>query len=120
MSGVEEEPLREVPSHPEEIRADYELRLGKLITVQASARITPAGVISAGIAAAAIILAVGVWGVFYAIKSGKVSTSAPQAQLDANTQVLTVGLGDHLHCSIDRDFAIKRISDEEMSAKLGD
>lgn len=59
MSGVEEEPLRESPSHPEEIRADYELRLGKLFTVQASARITPAGVISAGIAAAAIILAVG-------------------------------------------------------------
>jgi hypothetical protein len=45
--------------HPEEIRAEYELRLGNLVTVKASARITPAGVISAGIAAAAIILAVG-------------------------------------------------------------
>ncbi|MFO0990338.1 MAG: hypothetical protein U1E67_00200 [Hyphomicrobiales bacterium] len=59
MSGLENERSREAPSHPEEIRADYELRLGKLITVQASARITPAGVISAGIAAAAIILTVG-------------------------------------------------------------
>jgi hypothetical protein len=60
MPVVEEGQSREALSHPEEIRADYELRVGKLITVQASARITPAGVISAGIAAAAIILAVGV------------------------------------------------------------
>lgn len=58
---VEEDAISPDPrAHPEEIRADYELRLGKLITMQASARITPAGVISAGIAAAAIILAVGV------------------------------------------------------------
>jgi hypothetical protein len=59
MSVVQDESLRESPSHPEEIRADYELRVGNLITVQASARITPAGVICAGIAAAAIIVAVG-------------------------------------------------------------
>jgi hypothetical protein len=60
MPVVENDQSREALSHPEEIRADYELRIGKLVTVQASARITPAGVISAGIAAAAIILAVGV------------------------------------------------------------
>jgi hypothetical protein len=71
-------------------------------------------------AAAAIVLAVSVWGVFTAIKSGKPLTPAPQAQLDANAQVLTVGLGNHLHCAIDRDFANKHFSDEEMSAKLGD
>jgi len=59
MSDAHEEPSPGIPSHPEEIRADYELRLGNLVTVKASARITPAGVISAGIAAAAIILAVG-------------------------------------------------------------
>jgi hypothetical protein len=59
MSVVHEDPAPEILSHPEEIRASYELRVGKLITVQANARITPAGVISAGIAAAAIILAVG-------------------------------------------------------------
>ena len=41
MPVAEDQPLRETPSHPEEIRADYELRLGKLVTVQASARITP-------------------------------------------------------------------------------
>lgn len=60
MPVVENDQSREAPSHPEEIRADYELRIGKLVTVQASARITPAGVISAGIAAAAIVFAVGV------------------------------------------------------------
>ena len=59
MSVVEEEPSREALTHPEEIRAGYELRMGNLISVKASARITPAGVIAAGIAAAAIIVSVG-------------------------------------------------------------
>ncbi|MBL8906271.1 MAG: hypothetical protein JNM20_06305 [Rhizobiales bacterium] len=59
MPDVQDNHARDVSSHPEEIRADCELRLGNLVTVNASARITPAGVISAGIAAAAIILAVG-------------------------------------------------------------
>jgi len=59
MSVAHEDHSPEVVTHPEEIRAEYELRLGNLVTVQASARTTPAGVISAGIAAAAIILAVG-------------------------------------------------------------
>jgi hypothetical protein len=66
MSVGQDEHAPDEASHPEEIRAEYELRLGNLVTVKASARITPAsaritpaGVISAGIAAAAIILAVG-------------------------------------------------------------
>ncbi|MBL8895647.1 MAG: hypothetical protein JNJ53_13680 [Rhizobiales bacterium] len=59
MPVDEDEISPDAHAHPEEIRADCELRVGKLITMQASARITPAGVISAGIAAAAIILAVG-------------------------------------------------------------
>lgn len=58
MPVSNEEPSREPLTHPEEIKAEYELRLGNLVTVKASARITPAGVISAGIATAAIILAV--------------------------------------------------------------
>lgn len=45
--------------HPEEIRSDFEMRFGKHITMQASARITPAGVISAGIAVAVMTLALG-------------------------------------------------------------
>lgn len=49
----------EAPPHPEEIRSDFELRIGKHITLEGSARITPAGVISAGLATAAILVAVG-------------------------------------------------------------
>jgi hypothetical protein len=48
-----------VPSHPEEIKSDFELRIGKHISLQGSARITPAGVISTGIAVAAMALALG-------------------------------------------------------------
>ncbi|TWF53139.1 hypothetical protein [Neorhizobium alkalisoli] len=59
MSVIQEELSSAVPAHPEEIRADYELRIGKHINLRASARITPAGVISTGIAVAAIILAAG-------------------------------------------------------------
>lgn len=59
MSAGQDEHAPDKASHPEEIRAEYELRMGNLLTVRANARITPAGVISAGIAAAAIILAVG-------------------------------------------------------------
>jgi hypothetical protein len=59
MSAGQDEHAPDAASHPEEIRAEYELRMGNLLTVKANARITPAGVISAGIASAAIILAVG-------------------------------------------------------------
>ncbi len=52
-------PADDVPTHPEEIKAVYDLRLGKSITIHASARITPAGIVTAGIAACAIILAIG-------------------------------------------------------------
>lgn len=49
------------PTHPEEMRAAFEMRIGETVTLQASARITPAGVICVGIAAAAITLAA-CWG----------------------------------------------------------
>ena len=47
------------PSHPEEIKSVFELRVGRHISLQGSARITPAGVISTGIAVAAMTLALG-------------------------------------------------------------
>lgn len=56
MSVIEAEPSSAVASHPEEIRSAFELRLGKHITLQGSARITPAGLICAGIAVAAMTL----------------------------------------------------------------
>ena len=45
------------PYHPEEMKATWEVRVGKSITLQATARWTPAGVITAGIATSAILLA---------------------------------------------------------------
>lgn len=60
MSDIEEEMLLPAPaSHPEEIKSVFDLRVGKHITLQGSARITPAGVISSGIAVAAMTLALG-------------------------------------------------------------
>ncbi len=59
MTVVHEEPLTTAPSHPEEIKSVFDLRVGKHITLQGSARITPAGVICTGIAVAAMALALG-------------------------------------------------------------
>lgn len=46
------------PSHPEEMKAVYDVRVGSLIRLQGSARITPAGVVTTGIAVSAILLSV--------------------------------------------------------------
>ncbi|PTM39749.1 hypothetical protein [Bosea sp. 124] len=59
MSVVPDEPSAPVPSHPEEIRSAFELRLGRHMTLQGSARITPAGVISVGLSVSAMMLALG-------------------------------------------------------------
>jgi hypothetical protein len=42
--------------HPEEMKAVYDLRIGKWVTLQGSARITPAGVVCTALAVAAILL----------------------------------------------------------------
>ncbi|MCK8787987.1 hypothetical protein M0638_26890 [Roseomonas sp. NAR14] len=47
-----------IPTHPEEVTASVDLRLGSSVSVQARARATPAGLIAAGILAAAVILAI--------------------------------------------------------------
>jgi hypothetical protein len=39
----------DIPTHPEEIKAKYDLRIGKSISLQGSARITPAGIVTASI-----------------------------------------------------------------------
>ncbi|QKC95217.1 hypothetical protein [Mesorhizobium sp. NZP2298] len=59
MSVAQEGTSSEVPLHPEEIKSVFDLRVGKHITLQGSARITPAGVISVGIAVGAMMLALG-------------------------------------------------------------
>jgi len=43
-------------NHPEEMRATWDLKVGTSITLQGSARWTPAGVVTAGIAASAALL----------------------------------------------------------------
>lgn len=48
--------MEDIPTHPEEMKAVYNLRVGKSISLQGSARLTPAGVVTAGIAACSIIL----------------------------------------------------------------
>lgn len=60
MGSVREEPLSErlledIPTHPEEIKTVFNLRVGKSISLQGSARITPAGVVTAAIAACSIL-----------------------------------------------------------------
>ncbi len=59
MPIAQEEPLPVASSHPEEIKSVFDLRLGKHVTLQGSARITPAGVIGVGIAVALMTLALG-------------------------------------------------------------
>lgn len=46
-----------MPTHPEEIKSVFDLRVGKFISLQGSARVTPAGIVTAGITASAILLA---------------------------------------------------------------
>ncbi|MCU4180487.1 hypothetical protein [Bosea sp. BH3] len=40
------------PAHPEEIRSEFQLRVGKSITLEGKARITPAGLVCSGLAVA--------------------------------------------------------------------
>ena len=53
------EPIAQaVPAHPEEIRATLKLRLGKRGRLNATFRTTPAGLVTAGIMAAAIFVSI--------------------------------------------------------------
>ena len=47
----------DIPTHPEEMKANYDLRIGKSISLQGSARITPAGVVTIGITTLLVALA---------------------------------------------------------------
>jgi len=51
-------PASDMPPHPEEMKADYTFRLGNMLSVQASARITPAGVVAVGVTTLLVALAV--------------------------------------------------------------
>ncbi|MEQ1952187.1 hypothetical protein [Mesorhizobium sp. CN2-181] len=47
----------EVPSHPEEMKTNFDLRVGKSISLQGSARITPAGIVTIGVTTLLVALA---------------------------------------------------------------
>ncbi|HEY6631707.1 MAG TPA: hypothetical protein VIZ90_09665 [Rhizobiaceae bacterium] len=47
----------DMPTHPEEMKATYNLRVGKSISLQGSARITPAGVVTIGVTTLLVALA---------------------------------------------------------------
>ena len=51
-------PAASAQAHPEEIRAQVKLRLGKRSRLNATLRTTPAGLVSAGIMTAAIFLSI--------------------------------------------------------------
>ena len=53
MSDASEPPI----THPEEMRAGFDLTIGRHINLKGTARVTPAGLICAGIAGVAILLA---------------------------------------------------------------
>lgn len=57
VAAVPPDVAEPVATHPEEMKAVYDVRVGKWITLQGSARITPAGVICTGIAVSALLLA---------------------------------------------------------------
>jgi hypothetical protein len=44
-------------THPEEMRANFDLCIGKSINLKGSARITPAGIVTVGLMTAGIFLA---------------------------------------------------------------
>lgn len=60
MLPVPAAPRPPVPAHPEEMKAEFDLRIGRLVALQGSARLTPADLICGGIAASAVLLSVGV------------------------------------------------------------
>lgn len=53
MDDIAETPV----THPEEMRADFDLSIGKRINLKGTARVTPAGLICAGIAGVAVLIA---------------------------------------------------------------
>ncbi|MDI4658877.1 hypothetical protein [Xanthobacter autotrophicus] len=46
------------PYHPEEMKATWDVRVGKSISLQGTAHWTPAGVVTTGIAASAVLLSI--------------------------------------------------------------
>lgn len=52
-----DQPPDEPVTHPEEIRGGFEVRLGDKINLRGQGRITPVGIVSAGLITVAILVA---------------------------------------------------------------
>lgn len=50
-------PPDDIPTHPEEMKTTFNLRVGNSISLQGSARITPAGVVTVGLTTLLVALA---------------------------------------------------------------
>jgi hypothetical protein len=50
--------IEPVPTHPEEFKATYDYRIGRSVVLQGSVRMTPAGLVTLGIAVSSILLSV--------------------------------------------------------------
>jgi anti-sigma factor (TIGR02949 family) len=72
------------------------------------------------LSAASVLLAVGLIGfaVLRPWNNSPTIAKGPQTVTD-NTLILTVGLNDHVHCTIEKDFAHKNLSNEQMAGLLG-
>lgn len=49
--------IETIPTHPEEMKAVFNVTIGNSLSMQSSARMTPAGLIALGIAISAVLLA---------------------------------------------------------------
>jgi hypothetical protein len=58
LTTATEETSAGAPAHPEEIRASVEFRIGNSVSLNATVRTTPAGLVTAGVMVAAIVLSV--------------------------------------------------------------
>ena len=75
-------------------------------------------------AAAAMALFIGVWGVIQwhsAPDSARQETGSELAltESEENLQILRVGLGDHVHCALDKGLWRERFSSDKMAERLG-
>ncbi len=49
--------MTDIPTHPEEMRGKFDLRIGKTIDLSCEGRLTPANIVAAGIVSVAILVA---------------------------------------------------------------
>ena len=71
-------------------------------------------------AAAMAVLLAGGWSALRLWRSPAATESSYQAGIrHAGAEVLKVGLDNHVHCAVERQFADRRFTAEEMSSRLG-